>query len=455
MEEIADLLAIWDGTNCGATQERLSALLAAKRAEIGEQIRELGRFADQLAEVETRLTATPALQDCAPDLACCAPEMSAAPVPVSLQLGRPAEAEPPAPEDGPAIACTLTPTEWPARLAELEALSAHLSSWTRSDTNLRLRFPARPDVEAQVRELMAREQGCCAFLSFTLQSVEDEWWGTSKHPTSRWPRPSTSSSPSLSSRANRGFDDPAHSHPPAEVGAPVTRRLRDSRGVPPRLHRPGSRGLDDVRRTGVAGRRDRWCRRHRRGSRSAERWRRWLLTLSVPVVIATLLVAATVFFLWGALAERSGESRESAETAALETGNEFESPSSKASEEGEHSETATERVAEAGRNEGESAEEHSEEEEFRPLGVNLESTPLLWPRTSANASSSSPSSGPPQRATASYRRVSAVDGRVPVVNAFRTDGVIPARSARARWQLAGGEEELRSLRAAEALVAPA
>jgi hypothetical protein len=97
----------------------------------------------------------------------------------------------------------------------------------------------------------------------------------------------------------------------------------------------------------------------------------------LPILIATLLAAATVFFLWGALAERSRESHESAETTALETGNESESPSSEASEEGEHSETAAERVAEAGRNEGQSAEEHGEEEEFRPLGVNLESTPLL------------------------------------------------------------------------------
>jgi DNA-binding transcriptional MerR regulator len=57
LEEIADLLAIWDGTNCGAAQERLSALLAAKRTAIREQIRELERFAVQLAEVQARLMA--------------------------------------------------------------------------------------------------------------------------------------------------------------------------------------------------------------------------------------------------------------------------------------------------------------------------------------------------------------------------------------------------------------
>jgi DNA-binding transcriptional MerR regulator len=104
LEEIADLLAIWDGTNCGAAQERLSALLAAKRAEIGEQIRELERFADQLAEVEARLLVTPAVEGCAPDLACCAPGLPATPVAVSLTSGRAAEIAPPA--DGFAVAVT-------------------------------------------------------------------------------------------------------------------------------------------------------------------------------------------------------------------------------------------------------------------------------------------------------------------------------------------------------------
>lgn len=44
---------------------------------------------------------------------------------------------------------------------------------------------------------------------------------------------------------------------------------------------------------------------------------------------------------------------------------------------GESAESAEEQAAETGRNEGASAQEHSEEEEFRPLGFNLESTPLL------------------------------------------------------------------------------
>lgn len=173
LEEIADLVTVWDGTNCGATLERLLGLLAAKRAEIVEQIRELERFADQLAAVEARLVETPALEGCAPDLACCAPEISA--TPVSLSAGRPAGSVLP-PDEPVAIACTLTSSERPARLGVFEALSVHVTSWSRGDTTLRVRFPARPDLEDLLRDLMAREQVCCAFLAFALRRVEDEWW---------------------------------------------------------------------------------------------------------------------------------------------------------------------------------------------------------------------------------------------------------------------------------------
>lgn len=114
LEEIADLLAIWDGTNCSPTQDRLSALLAAKQVEIREQIAELERFADQLADVEARLLAAPEVDGCAPDLACCAPELSDTPLAVSLSSGRSARTSSTSNEVTP-IACTPTSVERPAR----------------------------------------------------------------------------------------------------------------------------------------------------------------------------------------------------------------------------------------------------------------------------------------------------------------------------------------------------
>ena len=93
LDEIAELATIWDGSNCGATQERLSSLLVTKRAELVDRVRELEAFDRQLADVQTRLASTPAEDGCAPDLSCCAPDLT--PTPVALGV-RPA-----------VIACTL------------------------------------------------------------------------------------------------------------------------------------------------------------------------------------------------------------------------------------------------------------------------------------------------------------------------------------------------------------
>jgi DNA-binding transcriptional MerR regulator len=173
LEEIAELVTIWDGTHCGATQDRLSALLDAKRAEIAEQIRELERFADQLADVQGHLSALPGSEGCAPDLACCAPALPDTPVAVSLSSGNPNGRAVTA-EEPVVVACTLIPGERLERAAEFAALSDHVAAWARDDTSLRLRFPARDDFEVQIRELMAREQVCCAFLLFTLRRSDGE-----------------------------------------------------------------------------------------------------------------------------------------------------------------------------------------------------------------------------------------------------------------------------------------
>lgn len=73
----------------------------------------------------------------------------------------------PAP-DGP-IACTLHPNDFAGRLEDFrQGVFAHLVGMERPEpARLRLLLAAGTDPEA-VRELLVREQGCCAFLSFTI-----------------------------------------------------------------------------------------------------------------------------------------------------------------------------------------------------------------------------------------------------------------------------------------------
>jgi DNA-binding transcriptional MerR regulator len=82
-DDIAEVLPIWDGTNCGAAHERVARLVETKQAEVAERIEELERFAQQLDDVRAVLAASPPPAACRTDLSCCAPEVDG-PGPVAL-----------------------------------------------------------------------------------------------------------------------------------------------------------------------------------------------------------------------------------------------------------------------------------------------------------------------------------------------------------------------------------
>jgi hypothetical protein len=68
------------------------------------------------------------------------------------------------------IACTLTPDGMTARLALIDALVADgLLERTPTDTGLRVRLRDTPVIEQRIRELVAAESECCAFLDFELR----------------------------------------------------------------------------------------------------------------------------------------------------------------------------------------------------------------------------------------------------------------------------------------------
>jgi hypothetical protein len=66
--------------------------------------------------------------------------------------------------------CTLPGAEQPLRVAEFDALFAgHLAGSSRPDRlRLRLALTGGPGVDETVRDLVARESGCCSFFTFTI-----------------------------------------------------------------------------------------------------------------------------------------------------------------------------------------------------------------------------------------------------------------------------------------------
>jgi hypothetical protein len=79
----------------------------------------------------------------------------------------------PAPAPQGPIACTLSPNDVAGRLQEFRgSLFAHLQRLERPEpTRLSLVLGGDADPEA-VTAVLAREQGCCAFLGFTVSSGE-------------------------------------------------------------------------------------------------------------------------------------------------------------------------------------------------------------------------------------------------------------------------------------------
>jgi DNA-binding transcriptional MerR regulator len=84
-EQIADLLPIWNGTDCSAAHQRVRELIVDKQAEIAERIAELAAFSEQLSSVQVTLDATPPPGACRTDLSCCMPDAGDVREPVTLR----------------------------------------------------------------------------------------------------------------------------------------------------------------------------------------------------------------------------------------------------------------------------------------------------------------------------------------------------------------------------------
>jgi tRNA A37 methylthiotransferase MiaB len=70
------------------------------------------------------------------------------------------------------VACTLTGTDYEARLSWIEHLNATaLRDYRRDGSRIELSYD--PSAAAQVRELVEREKKCCPFLDFAIQDGDD------------------------------------------------------------------------------------------------------------------------------------------------------------------------------------------------------------------------------------------------------------------------------------------
>jgi DNA-binding transcriptional MerR regulator len=170
LDEIGDLVGLWEDGPCAPVQTQLQALVDDKVDSLDSRIDELAGFRAQLAHVQRSLaSATPADQ-CGPGCGCDAdlPTKTVA----MASFGR----QEPAQETTAPISCTLAAGDADTRIREWQSLLERVESRESSPDGLALRLPLDAELLASLAALAAREVECCSFFTFTMTVDSKAAW---------------------------------------------------------------------------------------------------------------------------------------------------------------------------------------------------------------------------------------------------------------------------------------
>jgi DNA-binding transcriptional MerR regulator len=197
LEEITDLVEIWDGERCGPVQRRFHELITAKIAAAQRQLEELTQLKVQLEDAASLLAGPATDGPCGPGCACLqladggpvgvvglllpVPALggrragargAASPQGADHVRSRPVNAIP-IHDDSSPLTCTATDRELHERIETIERLHEHLVGVDRTEHGLVLHFPHREDLETEVRRFAVDEKGCCRFWGFAVDVDDD------------------------------------------------------------------------------------------------------------------------------------------------------------------------------------------------------------------------------------------------------------------------------------------
>lgn len=152
LDDLAELVRLWDGDECAPVQERLRTMVHDQRAATRQRMEELTTLAADLDAVGASIGDAA----CGPDCACLRP------------VAQPASELPLATERMVGAACTLDTAQLRERLREWRALRDRATVVEPIPGGARLAFSADEPIGA-VADLVALESECCAFYTFTLR----------------------------------------------------------------------------------------------------------------------------------------------------------------------------------------------------------------------------------------------------------------------------------------------
>jgi DNA-binding transcriptional MerR regulator len=162
LDDISDLVALFDDRRCAPVQDRLRTLLTEKITEAQDQVATLIAFTAQLQQAATRLGAHTPDGPCDDDCGCTTDtgvgETTSMPVLLSAK---------PVARDAVPIACTLGAGEMEGRIADWQEALREVT-WRKSvEGGVRIHLPRTTPI-ARLASLIEAEQTCCQFFTFTL-----------------------------------------------------------------------------------------------------------------------------------------------------------------------------------------------------------------------------------------------------------------------------------------------
>jgi DNA-binding transcriptional MerR regulator len=152
LDDVADLVRLWDGSECAPVQERLRSLVHEQRGATRTRLDNLTQLAQDLDAVSASIGDA----ECGPDCAC-----------VSSPVSSDRAHLPMADERLIGAACTLGSDDMRERLREWGSLRARATRIEPLAGGARLSF-ARDEPVESIAGLAARESECCAFYTFAL-----------------------------------------------------------------------------------------------------------------------------------------------------------------------------------------------------------------------------------------------------------------------------------------------
>ena len=168
LDEIRELVPVWEDGPCTSVKGHLEDLLTARSRDVAARISELITFSGGLARAREDLAAPSPAGPCDDGCGCTSSQVHTA------GPGSPRPIGPARIEQRPAgtavipLECTLSGDAQTARFAEWADLLTRTTGKMDADGGADVTFPADPDLAGQLAALAMREKECCSFFAFTL-----------------------------------------------------------------------------------------------------------------------------------------------------------------------------------------------------------------------------------------------------------------------------------------------